>query len=352
MVVSRKWCVLGLALALAMTAGAQETERLKQAGAGIRTLQGWYDTEKGLWKTTDWWNAANSVTMLTDYMKVSGSREYVPVLERTFELNSSKQFLNDYYDDEGWWALAWAGAYEVTGEKKYLEMAETIFADMAKGWNETCGGGIWWKKPAQYKNAIANELFLTVAAKLASVSKDEAKKAEYLGWAKREWAWFQQTGMINGQMLVNDGLTNACQNNKRTTWSYNQGVILGGLTLLWQQTGEAKTLEAAQAIAVSAMARLTDTDGLLHDPCEPLKCGNDAPQFKGIFARHLAALHAAAPIPGITAFLNRNADSIWKNRDEEGRFGLVWSGPSELKTAATQTSALDALVAAARVEKK
>jgi hypothetical protein len=56
-------------------------------------------------------------------------------------------------------------------------------------------------------------------------------------------------------------------------------------------------------------------------------------------------LNSAAPVPGFRAFLRRNAASIWKNRDPDGRFGLVWSGPSDLKTAATQVSALDALAA-------
>jgi hypothetical protein len=127
-------------------------------------------------------------------------------------------------------------------------------------------------------------------------------------------------------------------------------VIIGGLTVLSKQSGDPKPLEAAQSIALSAIARLTDLDGVLHDPCEPARCGNDAPTFKGVFARNLAVLNAAAPVPGFRAFLRRNAESIWKNRDADGKFGLVWSGPSDLKTAATQVSALDALVAAAEAE--
>ncbi len=331
-------------------------EFVADAVAGLKTLQGWYAEDTGLWKTTNWWNAANAVTMIVNYSKLSDTPDFKATLSHTFERNAKKNFLNDYYDDEGWWALGWAGAYELTHEPRYLEMAETIFADMAGGWDDTCGGGIWWKKPRQYKNAIANELFLAVAAKLASLTPDPQKRATYLDWAQREWKWFAASGMINPDNLVNDGLDATCHNNHRTTWTYNQGVILGGLSMLSKLAGDPKPLEAAQSIALAAIARLTDLEGILHDPCEPARCGNDAPQFKGIFARNLAVLQAAAPVPGFRAFLRRNAESIWKHRDAEGRFSLVWSGPAadgmiaDLKTAATQVSALDALVAAAEAE--
>ena len=322
------------------------------SAAGLKALQSWYAEDTGLWKTTNWWNAANAVTMIVNYSKLSDSPDFRAILANTFQRNSSKNFLNEFYDDEGWWALGWAGAYELTHEARYLEMSESIFADMAEGWDDTvCGGGIWWKKPKQYKNAIANELFLSVAAKLASLTQDREKRARYLDWAEREWKWFSASGMINSDNLVNDGLDAACRNNHRTTWTYNQGVIIGGLTVLSKQTGDAKLLGVAQTLALSAISRLTDLDGVLHDPCEPARCGNDAPQFKGIFVRNLAILNAAAPVPGFRAFFRRNAESIWKNRDSDNQFGIVWSSPSDLKTAATQVSALDALVAAMDAEK-
>jgi predicted alpha-1,6-mannanase (GH76 family) len=325
-------------------------EFVADSAAGLKALQTWYVQETGLWKTTNWWNAANAVTVLAGYSKLSDTPDFRPTIANTFERNSQKYFLNEYYDDEGWWALGWAGAYELSHDARYLEMAEQIFADMAAGWDDTCGGGIWWKKPKQYKNAIANELFLSVSAKLASLTQDVQKRATYLDWAQREWKWFAASGMINSENLVNDGLDSACHNNHRTTWTYNQGVILGGLSVLAKQSGDPKPLEVAQSIALAAMARLTDLDGILHDPCEPGRCGNDAVQFKGIFARNLAVLNSAAPVPGFRTFLRTNAESIWKNRDADSRFGVVWSGPSDVKNAATQVSALDALVAAAEAE--
>lgn len=301
----------------------------------------------GLWQTTHWWNAANGVTVLVRYSKLSGSAEFRSAIENTFERNSGKNFLNEYYDDEGWWALAWAGAYDWSHEARYLEMSEQIFADMTKGWDDTCGGGIWWKKDKHYKNAIANELFLSTAANLANLDLDAGRRVVYLDWARREWQWFAASGMINAHDLVNDGLDSQCHNNQKTTWTYNQGVVLGGLTALSKQTGDAKLLERARSLALAAISQLTDREGILHDACEP-NCGADGVQFKGIFVRNLAALNAATPFLQFRTFLQTNAESIWRNRGANRQFGVLWSGPSDLKNAATQISALDALLAAAQ----
>lgn len=55
--------------------------------------------------------------------------------------------------------------------------------------------------------------------------------------------------MINSQNLINDGLTSQCTNNKDIVWTYNQGVVLGGLVKLFKATGNTKLLEAGKAIA-------------------------------------------------------------------------------------------------------
>jgi hypothetical protein len=96
---------------------------------------------------------------------------------------------------------------------------------------------------------------------------------------------------------------------------------------------------------------LGDSDGILHDSCEPARCGADAPQFKGIFVRNLVALYAASPRPAYKSFVETNADAIWdKSRGPDGRLGLVWSGPFGGDNASSQSSALDALIGAAALQ--
>jgi predicted alpha-1,6-mannanase (GH76 family) len=228
-------------------------------------------------------------------------------------------------------------------------MASSIFEDMKGGWDDVCGGGTWWSKDRTYKNAIANELFLSVAAHLANRVSEEDKKSELMEWADHEWEWFWQSGMINAEHTINDGLNGNCKNNGGRVWTYNQGVVLGGLSELSRMNPDPSLPATAQAIALAAIEKLTDSDGVLHDPCEP-RCGADGPQFKGIFARNLMALNDAFPDRRYARFAEVNARSIWNNaRGPNNQLGLVWSGPFDGATAATQSSALDALVAAARM---
>jgi len=337
-----------------------------RAQLGVEALQQWYVPSTGLYRTTGWWNSANIITTITGFMRFSGSRQYVAILANTYvkaqiavpkpqqvgpweKMTGFPGFLNTYYDDEGWWALAWIDAYDLTRDKRYLATAQSIFNDMAGGWDNTCGGGIWWSKDRTYKNAIANELFFSVAAHLAT--RVPANRREYADWAAKEWQWFASSGMLNERRLVNDGLTidqtsGACRNNQKTVWTYNQGVLIGALAE-WSRSDQTSTpLEQARLLAAASLTYLTDKDGILHDTCEPA-CGADGVQFKGIFMRNLRALEDLAPDPRYRTLFARNADSIWnKDQAPEIQFGIVWSGPPLSLGAGAQGSALDALLAA------
>lgn len=105
--------------------------------------------------------------------------------------------------------------YDVTGNQEYLRTAESIFSDMEGGMTTPCGG-IWWDKAHTYVNSIANELFLDVAAHLANRASN---KAYYLDVAEKQWTWFKNSGLINAQHTINDGLNDTtCKNNGETVW--------------------------------------------------------------------------------------------------------------------------------------
>jgi predicted alpha-1,6-mannanase (GH76 family) len=124
-------------------------------------------------------------------------------------------------------------------------------------------------------------------------------------------------------------------------------VVLGGLAELSVVDHDPSLLRTAQQIATAAMTLVVDKDGVLHDPCEP-RCGGDAVQFKGIFVRNLVLLEKTHPQKAYVSFVDTNADAIWNHaQGPEFQLGLTWSGPFGSANAASQSSALDAIVGAA-----
>ena len=262
-------------------------------------------------------------------------------------------WLDGYYDDDLWWALAWINAYDVTLDPAYLTLAEGIFLAVSRTWGTYCShGGIYWNWERDYVNAIANELFFSAAAHLANRVHHDDKKTLYLYWADKSLAWFLGSSMINEGGTINDGLTEVCENNNKTVWSYNQGVILGGLVELYQASTSPHFayLALSSDIANAALLALSDENGVLHDECEP-NCGADGAQFKGIFMRSLVKLHTVAPEKVFANAIHVNAASIWERDravtvDGLPVFSVNWAGPWAVPAnASTHSSAMDALVA-------
>src|ERR1700733_12578647 len=57
-----------------------------------------------------------------------------------------------WFDDNGWWGIAFAEAYRATGTTRYLADAERALRYVASaGWDPN-GGGIWWNTEHPYKS--------------------------------------------------------------------------------------------------------------------------------------------------------------------------------------------------------
>ncbi len=287
------------------------------------------------------WQSANALGATIDYMLASGSREFLADLSRTYRAHHDRDgFRNSYYDDEGWWALTWIDAYDLTGNSTYLSQARQIFTDMTRGWDSTCSGGIWWSKARRYKNAIANELFLQVAAALHIRTPGDTA---FAAWAAREWAWFRGTGMLTASHLVVDGLADCKPVLSSPTWTYNQGVLIGGLVSLAQITGQSSLLATAEQTADAVVgSSALSPGGILRDPCEPSSCGLDEPLFKGIFMKNLRQLSDRLG-GSYQPYLRHNALAVWSDDRRGDEFGLLWGGPFDAASTARQTSALDVL---------
>ena len=97
------------------------------------------------------------------------------------------------------------------------------------------------------------------------------------------------------------------------------------------------------------MDKMSNANGVLVET----PCGGDiCAQFKGIFMRNLAYLYKALPLPEFQAYMKRQSDDLWTTsvRNSQNEFGYAWEASFDTATAARQSSALDALIAAVRSE--
>lgn len=344
----------------------------QRAAAAALAVQSQYDGATGLFCTGGgncWWWSANELTALSDYGRRAQASTYLADLATTYARAGTRgpqgaamgPFLDAWNDDDGWWGLAWVAAYryarpsEPVQAKAYLQRAEAIFTYLTGQWDTAaCGGGLYQNlKPTHTKDAITNELFLSLAAELYQLTG----QANYRTWALREWTWFQASGLMGRDHLVVDHLApGTCRPQGTQYWTYTQGVILGGLATLSQDLGPSDPALASKALAqAEAVAEcvtqpacggavrppLLDARGILTEPCRTTPCTYaPAYQFKGVFVRNLGILNRRSN-GRYSAFLAANARSLWDHRNAQGRFGFYWDAPPTFYLPADAAAPID-----------
>ncbi len=276
-----------------------------------------------------YWPQAHALDVILDAYARTGDPKHRQVIEawRAGVFRKNKySFLNDYYDDMLWNALAMLRAYEATGDERFRAAVDTLWTDITGGWTGAAGGGIMWSKPTpNSKNAISNAPASLLASRLYRLTGDDA----YLEWARKTYAWQQAklvdpaTGAVWDHVIAENG---AERIRKEWVFTYNQGMYLAAAHALYQITDSAAYLDDAMRAADYALARLSTPDGLLRD-----EGSGDGGLFKGIFVRYLAQLILEDDLPAAAraryaAFLKRNADALWNegaNR-EQMLFGSYW----------------------------
>lgn len=232
-------------------------------------------------------------------------------------------WLNFYYDDMQWMALACLRAFQATNDTRYKDIVDILWEDIKKGWSSDLGGGIWWRKDNSSKNTPSNMPAAILAARLYRAFN----KSEDLQWAQNIYNWQKATLWEPVSGWVYDNIEK--NGNKNTTWkfTYNQGTFLGAALELYKITNNPFFRDDAMAAADFALnsGQLT-ANGILKD-----EGGGDGGLFKGIFVRYfLKLITEGSPDAGkktnYVNFLKKNGESLWSKATNKQLvlFGSGW----------------------------
>jgi predicted alpha-1,6-mannanase (GH76 family) len=248
---------------------------------------------------------------------------------RSHRLRNNLSWVNSYYDDMAWLALALERAARVAGVERKRALPK-LADQFVKAWVPEDGGGIPWRKQDQFFNAPANG----PAGIFLARYPDRLKRAEQMG------DWIDRTLIDPETHLVFDGIKGGSL--VRLQYTYCQGVVLGLETELAARTGaEARARHRARVHRlVAAVNEHMTSSGVLKG-----SGGGDGGLFGGVTARYLALV--ATTLPGDSAddavardtarsIVLASAKSAWDYRQTVNGlplFGAFWDRDAQVPTA-------------------
>jgi predicted alpha-1,6-mannanase (GH76 family) len=276
-----------------------------------RPLRNWHPAAVTDFKSLNYWWLAHAIEARLDGSERDGSRHRLDQAERIFRYvvwRNGRSLFNDYFDDMGWMGIAALRLADLTGSDRYRQAAAALWNHVReRGWNETAGGGIAWRKQQlHYKNTPSNGPFVILGSRLYR----RTGQAEYLEWSVRAFDWLDAT-LRRPDGFVADGI-NRKADGRVDDWkfSYNQGLYIGACAEL-AALGRTELTARAFATERAGFAELA-VDGVPDDGTG----GGDAPLFKGVWYRYATQLALSAGAPGddaerVRAHLIAGCDTLW-----------------------------------------
>jgi predicted alpha-1,6-mannanase (GH76 family) len=232
-------------------------------------------------------------------------------------LRNAFTFVNNYYDDMAWLALAThrldklAEETRRPGRGRNARIRKSLTLQFEAACTADLGGGAFWSKDRDFKNTPATA---PVALYFARTGRPEKAQA-LLDWLDATLFDPDQGLYLDGARLNPAGEVVV----ERAVYTYNQGPVLGALL---EQGGEANLARAAvvvdavdQLLTVPAPADAPSTEGRI------LRCEGtgDGGLFTGILCRYLALAAADARLSPRTrstaaTLVANTAAAFWSGR--------------------------------------
>jgi hypothetical protein len=230
-----------------------------------------------------------------------------------------------WFDDNGWWGLAFVNAYRATGARRYLTDAQRALDYIADAGWDSKGGGIWWNTEHPYKAGEA----LAADTLLATLLYQQTRSSFALEQALKFLAWGETAGFSSANGLYAGSSLNP------TPIDYIEGPLIYAQALLCAETASTSDCEWAEQLKATALRRF----GQLLD---------FSPQYDAIYLQWMLALYSLDRDPNLYALAAENAHAAEANAlGAEGLYLRSWSGetlpaqdaePGMLQTHAATTS--------------
>src|SRR3954451_23338688 len=229
-------------------------------------------------RTWHYWWQAHLLDCLVDAQLRDPRPERKVVIERQIRghrWRNAGRWINDYYDDMAWLALALerAGSQAGVEQPKALDKLAEQFLS---AWVPEDGGGIPWRKQDQFFNAPANG-----PAGIFLARYDRLRRAQQMA------EWIDETLIDLDTGLVFDGIKGGSM--VRAQYTYCQGVVLGLEVELANRTEDTHHADRVHRL-VNAVRDNMSTDGVIQGAG-----GGDGGLFGAITARYLAMVATTLP---------------------------------------------------------
>lgn len=308
-------------------------------------------------KDFQYWPQAHALDVMIDAYARNNNLTYKTTINQWYDgvkKGNGNTFLNQFYDDMEWNALAMLRAYNITSDEKFKTAATDVWKDIQTGWNTNAGGGIAWKKDQPYsKNACSNGPACILAARLYQQFNDVKDKE----WAIKIYGWEKEYLFNTSNGAVSDNIDSRTGEIK-TTWifTYNQGTFIGSALELYKITGDKGYLNDAVKAADYTLNNLVDSnDRLLKN-----EGTGDGGLFKGIFIRYFTQLILNPDLNSSNqkryiTFLKHNGETLWREGTNKSLilFSPYWkTKPGNTSDLTTQTSGAMLIEAVALLKKQ
>lgn len=207
-----------------------------------------------------------------------------------------------WFDDNGWWGLAFIDAWRATGNRRYIKDADRAFRFVARyGWAKN--GGMWWNTRHPYKSGEA----LAGDSALGAWLYKATGNGYYLRQVDKWTAWADQN------MASSDGMY-GIRDGDSSPVSYVEGPQIEAHQVLCEATHQPSRCARTEELAETAYGRLG----------QDLNMG---PQFDTIYLRSLLYLYTRDHDRRWYDLAVHNADRARANADTGGGLYLAaWDG--------------------------